>query len=143
VNDPRLESRTIEQDELVLIVSASDELADSEVSPEDLEDRPFVMREVGSATRRAAEEGLATAGITPRVAMELGSNGAVEAAVAEGAGIGVVPARMLTSRQQIGQLHVPGLSFVRPFVLVFERNHKLSPSAEAFVSVCLGEEKTL
>jgi DNA-binding transcriptional LysR family regulator len=77
------------------------------------------------------------------VAMELGSNGAVEAAVAEGAGIGVVPARMLSSRQQIERLHVPGLAFVRPFALVFERNHKLSPSAKAFVSVCLGEEKTL
>jgi DNA-binding transcriptional LysR family regulator len=113
------------------------------VTLEDLKDRPFVMREVGSATRQATEEGLAGIGIIPQVAMELGSNGAVVAAVAEGAGIGVVPVRTLNSEQQVSQLHLPGLSFVRPFVIVVEHDRKLSPAAEAFVSACLREEKVL
>jgi LysR family transcriptional regulator, low CO2-responsive transcriptional regulator len=95
-----------------------------------------VMREEGSATRRAAEEGLAAAGIVPRVAMELGSNAAVVGAVAEGAGTGVVPARTLGSHEQVRRLHVRGFSFLRPFVLVVERNRKLSPAAEAFVALC-------
>ncbi len=143
VHYPRLRSRAIDQDELTLIVAASDALSSSEVTPEDLRDCPFVMREEGSATRQAAEEALAAAGIVPRGAMELGSNGAVVGAVAEGAGIGVVPERTLSSEQLVKRLHVRGLSFVRPFVLVVERNRKLSPSAEAFVSMCLGEEKDL
>ena len=143
VHDPRLRSRAIDQDELTLIVAASDDLSSSEVTPEDLRERPFVMREEGSATRQAAEEALAAAGIVPRVAMELGSNGAVVGAVAEGAGIGVVPERTLSSEQPVKRLHVRALSFVRPFVLVVERNRNLSPSAEAFVSMCLGEEKEL
>src|SRR5215218_7211029 len=58
VDDPRLSGRAIEQDELVPVVAASDPLAGSETTPEDLVNRPFVMREEGSATRRAAEEGL-------------------------------------------------------------------------------------
>jgi len=58
VDHPRLESRAIEQDELVPVVAATDPLAGSEVAPEDLADRPFVMREKGSATRQATEEGL-------------------------------------------------------------------------------------
>lgn len=143
VDDPRLRSIAIEQDELTLIVAASDVLSSSEATLEDLRERTFVMREEGSATRQAAEEALAEAGVVLRVAMELGSNGAVVGAVAEGAGIGVVPTRTLSSEQPVKPLHVQGLSFMRPFVLVVERNRKLSPSAEAFVSMCLGEEKEL
>lgn len=136
VDHPRLESQAIEQDELVLVVAATDPLAGSEVAPEDLADRPFVMREKGSATRQATEEGLATVGLAPRVTMELGSNAAVVGAVAEGTGIGVVPARTLGSKERVGQLRARGLSFVRPFVLVVERDRPLSPAAEAFAALC-------
>ena len=140
VDHPRLDSWAIEQDELVLVVAATDPLASSEVATEDLADRLFVMREEGSATRQATEEGLATVGIAPRVAMELGSNAAVVGAVAEGAGIGVVPVRTLKSEGQVGQLRVRGLSFLRPFVLVVERDRPLSPAAEAFVGLCTGRK---
>jgi len=140
VDHPRLESQAIEQDELVPVVTVTDPLADLVVPPEDLADRSFVMREKGSATRQATEEGLATVGIAPRVAMELGSNAAVVGAVAEGAGIGVVPARTLGSEERVRQLRVRGLSFVRPFVLVVERDRPLSPAAEAFAALCTENE---
>jgi DNA-binding transcriptional LysR family regulator len=140
VDHPRLDSWAIEQDELVLVVAATDPLAGSEVAPEDLVDRPFVMREEGSATRQATEEGLATVGIAPRVAMELGSNAAVVGAVGEGAGIGVVPVRTLKSEEKVGRLRIRGLSFVRPFVLVAERDRPLSPAAEAFAALSIGED---
>ena len=140
VDHPRLDSWAVEQDELVLVVAATDPLAGSELAPEDLADRPFVMREEGSATRQATEEGLATVSIAPRVAMELGSNAAVVGAVAEGAGLGVVPVRTLKSEEQVGRLRVRGLSFLRPFVLVVERDRPLSPAAEAFVGLCTEKE---
>jgi DNA-binding transcriptional LysR family regulator len=54
VDDPGLQSTVLEQDELVLVVAASSELAGSELHPNDLAGLPFVMREEGSATRRAA-----------------------------------------------------------------------------------------
>jgi DNA-binding transcriptional LysR family regulator len=93
VDDPDLQGRVLEQDELVLVVAASSEMTGSELHPDDLAGMPFVMREEGSATRRVAEEALAAAGQEARVAMELGSNAAVVAAVAEGEGlVGVVPA---------------------------------------------------
>ncbi len=90
--------------------------------------------ERGSATRRAVEEGLAAAGIRPRIAMELGSSAAVIGAA--GAGIGVVPARMLGMQTSLKRLDLGGLEFRRPFALVVERGRLLSPAAEAFTTIC-------
>jgi len=140
VDDPRLIGTVIERDELTPVVAASDRLAGSEAGPADLSGMLFVLREHGSATRRTVEEGLAEAGITPRVAMELGSNAAVASAVAAGAGIGVVPARMVGVQSAVRRFKVHGLTFSRPFVLVVERARPLSPAAKAFVAACHGKE---
>jgi DNA-binding transcriptional LysR family regulator len=139
VDDPHLAGIVIEQDELVPVVAASDRIAEARVDLADLADRPFVLRERGSATRRAVEEGLAAAGLGPRVAMELGSNAAIAGAVAAGAGVGVVPARTVASQPRIEPIKVRGLVFSRPFVLVTERGRPLSPAAEAFAATCIGE----
>jgi DNA-binding transcriptional LysR family regulator len=138
VDDPQLTGVAIGRDELVVVVAASDPLAGDEVEARDLAERPFVLREEGSASRRAVEDTLASARITPRVAMELGSNAAVAGAVAAGAGIGVVPARTVETQSAVSTLKVRGLAFVRPFVLVNERNRPLSPAAEAFIGICTG-----
>jgi DNA-binding transcriptional LysR family regulator len=141
---PKLVGVTIEEDELVPVVSADDRLADrpeeTPVSAEDLSGRAFVLREEGSATRRAAEEGLRSVGVRPRVAMELGSNAAVAGAVAAGAGVGIVPKRTVASQPAVRTLNVGGLSVRRPFVLVVERGRTLSPAAEAFAALCKGKE---
>lgn len=138
VEEARIVSQVVEHDELVLVVAAGDPLAGMEIDSADVADRAFVSREKGSATRRVAEERLADAGVAPRVAMELGSNAAVVGAVAEGAGVGIVPARILSAHQQgVRELRVRGITFLRPFVLLTERNRPLSPAAEAFVAACL------
>jgi DNA-binding transcriptional LysR family regulator len=141
VEDTRLSGTVIGQDELVVIVAAGDPLA-AGAGTRDLAGRPFVMREEGSATRRAVEDALAAADVEPRVAMELGSNAAVSGAVAAGAGIGVVPARTVESRSAVSTVEVRGLAFPRPFVLVTERDRSLSPAAEAFVQVCTGSTRS-
>ncbi len=134
---PRLVGRMIEEEELVPVVAASDTISEGFVTAEDLAGMPFVMREEGSATRRAVEAGLRDAGIGARVAMELGSNTAVAGAVAEGAGIGVIPSRLVASQPSVRPLNVRGLSIRRPFVLVTERGRALSPAAEVFVKMCI------
>jgi DNA-binding transcriptional LysR family regulator len=142
VDDPRLVGTVVGRDELVVVVATDDPLIGAEVEPEDLADRPFVLREEGSATRRVVEEALASVGVMPRVAMELGSNAAVVGAVAAGAGIGVVPVRTVGARSAVRTLKVRGLTFLRPFVLATERNRPLSPAAEAFVEICTGTIRT-
>ena len=139
VEHPRLVGRVIEEDELVPVVAA-ELILETPLTPEDLDDRGFVLREEGSATRRAVEEGLARAGVRLRIVMELGSNAAVAGAVAAGAGIGVVPARTVASRSDVRPLDVRGLCIRRPFVLVVERGRALSPAAEVFANLCTGKE---
>lgn len=141
VDDARLAGTVVGHDALVTVVAASDRLAGAEISPGDLADRPFVLREQGSGTRQTAEEGLAAAGVRPRVAMELGSNAAVAGAVAAGAGIGVVPLRTAGTMKEVRRIEVRGLSLSRPFVLLTERGRRLSPAAEAFVANCVRKEQ--
>ena len=142
VDHPRLVGRVVEEDELVPVAAASDPLVGGPVDAGALEGRQFVLREKGSATRLAVEEGLARAGLaSPEVAMELGSNAAVAGAVAAGAGIGVIPARTLGAQPLVKRLDVRGVKFSRPFVLLVERDRPLSPAAEAFVGVCTQSRK--
>ena len=140
VDDPRLAGTVVGHDALVTVVAGSDPLAGAEIFPEDLADRPFVLREQGSGTRRTVEEGLAAAGLRPRVAMELGSNAAVEGAVAAGGGVGVVPLRTAGALKRVKRVEVRGLALSRPFVLLTERGRALSPAAKAFVATCVREE---
>lgn len=138
VEDRRIEGIVVGRDDLVVVVAAEDPLAGTEVTAKELAGRKFVLREEGSATRRVVEIGLAEAGISPRVAMELGSNAAVIGAVAAGAGVGVVPARTVREDSAVEVVGVRGLAVSRPFVLVTERGRPLSPAAEAFAQVCTG-----
>ncbi|MDQ3603372.1 MAG: LysR family transcriptional regulator [Actinomycetota bacterium] len=141
VDDPRLFGAVVGYDVLTPVVATSDRLAGAKVSPEELADRPFVLRERGSGTRQVAEEGLAAVGVNPSVAMELGSNAAVAGAVAAGAGVGVVPLRTMGTQGNIKRVEVRGLALSRPFVLLTEIGRALSPAAEAFVGTCTGKER--
>jgi DNA-binding transcriptional LysR family regulator len=136
VENGRLLNRVIGEDELVLVADVDDHRGRAEVTVEDLAAMPFVLRESGSATRRAVEEGLSAVGVRPQVIMELGSNAAVAGAVAAGAGVGALPARILETHPDLRRLEVWGLRFRRPFVLVVERDRYLSPAAQAFVELC-------
>ncbi|MGF1473444.1 MAG: LysR substrate-binding domain-containing protein [Rubrobacteraceae bacterium] len=140
VDDPRVDSAVIEEDELVPAAAVTACPVSGTVDPAALAEQPFIMRERGSATREVVENRLALAGVEPRIAMELGSNAAVAGAIATGAGIGVLPARSLKTHDRISRLPVRGLEFRRPFVMLVERGRPLSPAAEAFTALCLRKD---
>lgn len=76
---------------IILFVSQDHPFARrSVVSLDELQDQPLLQREAGSSTRRALEAALRAAGVTPRIAMEIGSREALREAAARGIGIGVV-----------------------------------------------------
>lgn len=81
-------------DELVLIIAANHPWAKrGTIHPAELKDADWILREGGAATRQTITDALAECGIPAdglRVAMELGSVEAVEAAVEAGLGVSIV-----------------------------------------------------
>ncbi|WP_454918299.1 LysR family transcriptional regulator [Xanthobacter sediminis] len=94
VNEVLLAKTIIPGDRLVLVVPASHPwVGRARVTPEDLPELPFVLREAGSGTRQMFESALNSRGIAPerlKVVLELPSNEAVLSAVIAGAGATVI-----------------------------------------------------
>lgn len=73
-----------------------------------LAEEKLLMRERGSTTRRALEEGFATIGAVPRVAMEIGSREAIREAAIRGLGIGTVSESEYIPDEQLHPLPITG-----------------------------------
>ncbi|OLN33202.1 selenium metabolism-associated LysR family transcriptional regulator [Desulfosporosinus metallidurans] len=94
VKERQLECYPCAEDELVLILPLNHPLAQvEEISAADLCGEKMVWREIGSGTRKTVEGWLAQAGVElgeKRGNLELGSTGAVVAAVEAGLGLSIV-----------------------------------------------------
>lgn len=73
-----------------------------------LAEEKLLMRERGSTTRRALEDGFATIGAVPQVAMEIGSREAIREAVIRGLGIGTVSESEYIPDEQLHPLPIAG-----------------------------------
>jgi LysR family transcriptional regulator, low CO2-responsive transcriptional regulator len=96
-----------------------------------LADRTWLLREAGSGTRDATDDLLADLGIAPPT-MILGSNGAVEQAVAAGLGIALISLDAVADRIAGGTVAAwpcPGTPLDRPWHLVAHASGSLSPTA--------------
>ena len=86
-DEDRLVGVDFADNEFSLITAAGDPLARRRwVAIEELESRPWLLREPGSGTRTLCEEFLASRGIAPSV-LTLGSNGAIKQAARAGLGV--------------------------------------------------------
>lgn len=105
-----------------------------------LADQTWLLREAGSGTRTAADELIEALGITPAT-MILGSNGAVEQAVAAGLGVGLVSLDAVADRIADGAVVVrpcPGTPVERPWHLVAHASAPLTPTATLLAASMLG-----
>ena len=102
----------------------------------DLAREPLVLRERGSGTRACVLGLFARAGLTPQVRMELASDDAVRAAVAHGAGVGVVPRHAFVpdaAPTSLVELDVAGFPVERHWHFAYSAQARLSPAATAFL----------
>jgi aminoethylphosphonate catabolism LysR family transcriptional regulator len=91
VQDRRLFAVAVAKSRQVVLVARTHPWAGRRALPlRELHGTPMVMREEGSATRRAFEAAIRRAGVEPVVVMELGSREAIQEAVAAGIGVSVV-----------------------------------------------------
>lgn len=88
--DGRLEAVPLADNEIVLVAAPDDPLAAGErVSPTQLADRTWLLREETSGTRALNERFLEAAGLEPQ-ALTLGSNGAIKQAAHAGLGVSLI-----------------------------------------------------
>ena len=131
------------RDEIVVFARPSHRLARAaRVRPEDIHGEEFVLREMGSATRKWAEEGLRGVGASYKVVMELGSNEAVKRAVAAGLGLGMLSRYALDMEVASGALcilNIHGLRSHRWLYLAHNRRAHLTRVQEAFIQFALQE----
>ena len=142
-----LRSFTYVNDEVALVASATHKLAlkSGRLSLRDIADEPFIMRERGSATRKAAMDALREKGIEPKVAMELGSNEAVKRAAAAGLGLGALSKFSLGPDLAAGYLRVlrvSGWRCERPLTVFYRNDGHMTTVQEAFLKL-LEVEKPL
>ena len=126
-------------DEVVLVASPTHPLSRRRrLAVQDVIDEPYLMREAGSATRRAAEDHFSSMGVRVRVVMELGSNEAVKRAASAGLGIGVVSKFSVGPDVAAGYLKVlsvQGWRCERPLTVFYRDDAHISAVQRAFLSV--------
>ena len=126
-------------DEVVLVTAPTHPLARRRsLKVQDVVDEAFLMRETGSATRRAAEEHFSSMGARVRVVMELGSNEAVKRAASADLGVGVVSKFSVGPDVAAGYLKVlsvQGWRCERPLTVFYRDDTHISAVQRAFLSV--------
>jgi DNA-binding transcriptional LysR family regulator len=139
---PHLEYRCFAWDRLALVVPARHAWAKrKQVSLPQLAVQPLVLREPGSGSRWCLEQALAKVGksLTDlRVALEVGSNEAIKAALQQGLGLAVLSTHVVKKQVQTGQLHlvnVRGLPLRRPIFAVWDRRRVLPIPAHLFLDL--------
>lgn len=139
VSDASISSIPYTSDELVVFTSPRHRFAKmSAIALAEVGSEPFVMREVGSATRKWAEQSLREAGLQIQVVMELGNNEAVKRAVAAELGIGMLSRYALDLELQAGALaiaDVAGLECRRMLYVIHHREKRLTYAQRAFLEL--------
>jgi DNA-binding transcriptional LysR family regulator len=137
IGDPDLAVTPFISDELVVVAPGGHPPTRRRgLSLRQLRDQLFVMRESGSGTRWGLEKAARRAGLNLRVAMELGSNGAIKHAVESGLGIAVLSRYAIGLESQSGELPVlavAGFPVRRDWHIVHLRRRRLPPAVAAFV----------
>jgi DNA-binding transcriptional LysR family regulator len=130
------------KDELVLIVNADHRWADKKtVSPDELLQEPFIMREKGSGTQRIIDEALKASGLGGILSLKsvacLGSSTAIKEGVKAGLGVSIISSRALETEFKSGVLKtikIKGLPTIkRTFYLIKDKRRVASPACRAML----------
>ena len=104
------------------------------VPPSALEAEPFILREIGSGTRKHLEDFFAAHRIAPPVAMEMPSNESIKQAVMAGMGLSFLSLHTIGLEVRnglLGIVPVQGTPIMRTWNVVHLAGRTLSPAAEA------------
>jgi DNA-binding transcriptional LysR family regulator len=117
------------REELLLVTTPSHPLARRrKIAPRDLDGQPFVLFEIGSATRRVIDQFLASEQIDPTIVMDTENVEIIKAMVKTGLGIGIVPYQSVAREVKAGQFfcaRIEGHELVRETGWVYARANRV------------------
>jgi DNA-binding transcriptional LysR family regulator len=117
------------REELLLIASPTHQLAKRrKVQPRDLDGLPFVLFEVGSATRKVIDNFFASQNMEPTIVMDTENVEIIKAMVKTGLGVGIVPYQAVAREVKAGQLfcaRIEGHELVRETGWVYARANRV------------------
>ena len=136
---PALLTEACCEDELIVIVSPRHSLAgQTQVSPKQLVQHPYISREAGSGTREFTDLYFRRAGISLdvlKVEMELGSPEALKGVVAAGLGFAIMPRIAVEKELKLGELLALPLEprLTRTLSLVYPKEKFRSRLVNSFI----------
>jgi DNA-binding transcriptional LysR family regulator len=117
------------REELLLVTTPTHPLARRrKVSPKDLAGLPFILFEVGSATRKVIDNFFASENLEPTVLMDTENVEIIKAMVKTGQGVGIVPYQAVAREVKAGQFfcaRVEGHELVRETGWVYARANRV------------------
>lgn len=132
--------RAFAKDKLVLICGRGHSFANrSSIEPYELECQNFILREIGSGTRKTFEDGMKGHHLSWESSWTCNNADTIKMAVAEGLGISVISERAIQREVECGILHcipINGLVFQRRFQLTYHKNKYLTQAMKQFISFC-------
>lgn len=133
------------QDELILVCGCGHPLAGRTFigSPE-LEREDYIVREVGSGTRKTFEDVMAANWLSWKAIWTCNNADTIKMAAAEGLGVSVISRRAVETEVADGRLlpiEVKGLRFLRQFKIIIHKNKYLTEPMQQFMDVCMGLNK--
>lgn len=141
---PDLVNKPFIEDELILICGKSHTLAGRHlVEPHELEKENFIVREIGSGTRKTFADVMAKNHLTWKAIWTCNNADTIKMAVAEGLGVSVISERAVRNEIESGLLlsvNMNGIYFKRQFKLVYHKNKYLTEPMKRFINFCFKDE---
>src|SRR6266851_4578588 len=117
------------REELLLVTTPAHPLAKRrKVAPRDLAHLPFILFEMGSATRKVIDTFFAGEGVEPTIVMDTENVEIIKAMVKTGLGVGIVPYQAVAREVKAGQLfcaRIEGHELVRETGWVYARANRV------------------
>jgi DNA-binding transcriptional LysR family regulator len=139
IRSEQLTSTAVARDQIIVVVAPDHELLKRKpLSPTDLMEVEWVLRERGSGTRAVFEDALAASGLDVRalrIALELPSNEAVRAAVEARLGAAAISASVVAPSLEAGLLQQVNFRLPeREFYVLTHRDRQPSRAARTFLA---------
>jgi LysR family transcriptional regulator, low CO2-responsive transcriptional regulator len=135
-DDPRFHWVPYSRHPVVMFVHRSHRFAQrASIRLRDLEGEGVILREEGSTTRKALDDALRKAGVSPRIVMEIGSREAIREAVIKGVGIAAVSEIEYIPDPQLRTVRVSDAEMYTHAHVVCLRERRGARLVEAFLGI--------